>query len=217
MPSAPSVDARGSGDASDPDAQCASCHQEIYERYKETPMARASGSAADGFLPADFVHSASGVHYQITEDGGRVWLSYEREAQTRGASDSLEGRQELMYFIGSGRRGRTYLFEQDGYWFEAPMNWYAKKKVWDMAPNFQGAGDAADAAGRSGLSALSRVGRGVVAAGGAESLCGRAVCAGGITCEACHGDGRAHVASGGKVKHAGASMRCSRCGGIRSA
>ena len=130
MPSAPSVVARESVGASDPDAQCASCHREIYERYKETPMARASGPAADGFLPTDFVHSASGVHYRITEDGGRVWLSYEREAQTGGAFDSLEGRQELKYFIGSGKRGRTYLFEQQGYWFETPINWYGKKKMW---------------------------------------------------------------------------------------
>lgn len=200
MPSAPSVDARGSGDASDPDAQCASCHQEIYERYKETPMARASGSAADGFLPADFVHSASGVHYQITEDGGRVWLSYEREAQTRGASDSLEGRQELKYFIGSGRRGRTYLFEQQGYWFETPINWYAKKKVWDMAPNFQGART---------MPLTLPVDPGCLhchASGAASALpdarnhyAGEPFAAGGITCEACHGDGSAHVASAGKV------------------
>ncbi len=47
----------------------------------------------------------------------------------------LRGQQELLYFIGSGKRGRTYLFEQEGYWFESPINWYAKKRLWDMTPN----------------------------------------------------------------------------------
>lgn len=163
-------------------------------------MARASGPAADGFLPAAFVHSPSGVHYRITEDAGRVWLSYERAAQTRGASGNLEGRQELKYFIGSGRRGRTYLFEQQGYWFETPINWYGKKKMWDMAPNFLGART---------MQLTLPVDPGCLhchASGAASALpdarnhyAGEPFAAGGITCEACHGDGSAHVASAGKV------------------
>jgi len=31
-----------------PDQACAECQQEIYNRYQKTPMARASGIAADG-------------------------------------------------------------------------------------------------------------------------------------------------------------------------
>ena len=127
------VQARPEGDVHDPNAACAPCHREIYERYRHTPMANASGPAAEGFLPADFVHVASGVHYRVTEEAGNVWLSYERES--RSPDKALKGRQELRYFIGSGKRGRTYLFEQPGYWFEAPINWYAKKQIWDMAPN----------------------------------------------------------------------------------
>ena len=98
-----------------------------------TPMANASGPAASGFIPADFVHSASGVHYRVSDEAGHVWLSYERESAS--PDKALKGRQELLYFIGSGKRGRTYLFEQSGYWFESPINWYAKKQIWDMAPN----------------------------------------------------------------------------------
>jgi hypothetical protein len=111
---------------------CAPCHRAIYERYRKTPMANASGPADEGFIAADFDHAASGVHYRITKDAGHVWLSYERNDFAR----MLDGRQELRYFLGSGKRGRTYLFEQQGYWFEAPINWYAKKQVWDMAPHF---------------------------------------------------------------------------------
>src|ERR1035441_8256172 len=92
----------------------------------------------EGILPADFRHGASGVHYQIYEQGSQVWLNYERDDPSR----ELKGRLELKYFLGSGKRGRTYLFERQGYWFESPINWYAKKKIWDMAPNYLEAGEA---------------------------------------------------------------------------
>ena len=51
-----------------------------------------------------------------------------------GPDHTLNGEQELIYFIGSGQRGRTYLFQKDGYWFESPVNWYSKQRVWDMNP-----------------------------------------------------------------------------------
>lgn len=205
--------AGASAEPGDPNAACAPCHQAIYGKYRTTPMARASGSAAEGFLPANFEHAASGIHYTVTEESGRVWLNYERTALSAqvsiaspGATASaafreLAGRVELKYFIGSGKRGRTYLFEREGYWFEAPINWYAKKQVWDMAPNFQTARE---------MPLTLPVDPGCLhchASEVAESLpdarnhyAGEPFGAGGITCAACHGDGAAHVASGGKVR-----------------
>lgn len=195
------VDAGGDATAGDPEAVCAPCHRQIYERYKNTPMAHASGLAADGFAAADFVHSSSEVHYRITKDAGHVWLNYEREAQTRGGPGPLQGQQELKYFLGSGKRGRTYLFEQEGYWFEAPINWYAKKQVWDMAPNYQEA---------RAMPLTLPVDPGCLhchTSGAAPSLpearnhyAGEPFAAVGIECASCHGDASAHVASGGKVR-----------------
>ena len=162
-------------------------------------MANASGPAADGFISGDFVHSASGVHYRVFEDSGHVWLSYQREH----ASDdrNLDGRQELLYFIGSGRRGRTYLFEKQGYWFEAPVNWYGKKQIWDMAPNFQSAHEAPLTLpvdpGCLHCHA-SNVARSLPEA--RNLYTGSPFADGGITCAACHGDAEAHIASKGKVR-----------------
>ena len=180
----------------DPDASCAQCHRAIYERYKKTPMANASGPAGDGFIPADFEHADSGIHYRITEEAGRIWLSYERDEFAR----MLSGRQELRYFLGSGRRGRTYLFEREGYWFEAPINWYAKKQMWDMTPNYLAAHEAP---------LTLPVDPGCLhchASGASSSLpdarnhyAGDPFAQGGVTCEACHGDASQHAASGGKV------------------
>ncbi len=95
-------------------------------------MARASGPAIDVLTPAEFTHKESGVHYRIYAEKGRAWLSFERPGDPQ-----LRGKRELLYYIGSGRRGRSYLFETDGFLFESPVNWYANKQVWDMAPAYQ--------------------------------------------------------------------------------
>jgi len=193
------VAARESETLRDPNAACAPCHREIYERYRATPMANASGTAADGFLPGDFVHAASGVHYRVSEEAGHVWLNYDRDSPS--PDKALKGRQQLRYFIGSGKRGRTYLFERSGYWFESPINWYAKKQIWDMAPNFLAAQE---------MPLTLPVDPGCLhchASNVARSLpqarnlyAGEPFVHGGITCAACHGNGDAHLASKGKVR-----------------
>jgi predicted CXXCH cytochrome family protein len=184
---------------SDPNAACARCHKEIFDHYRNTPMANASGTAADGFIPADFRHAVSGVHYRIFEQGGKVWLTYEREDAP--ADRELSGREELRYFIGSGRRGRTYLFERQGYWFESPINWYAKKQMWDMAPSFLAAREAPLTlpvdpgclhCHASGVAPALKDAR--------NHYTGAPFAYGGITCTACHGDATAHLASGGKTR-----------------
>jgi len=111
---------------------CARCHSAIYESYQRTSMARASGPAMDGFMPAEFTHKESGVHYRIYAENGRAWLSFDRPGDPE-----VQGKRELLYYIGSGRRGLSYLFETDGFLFESPVNWYANKQVWDMAPAYQ--------------------------------------------------------------------------------
>ena len=161
-------------------------------------MANASGLAADGFIPGDFVHAASGVHYRVAEESGQVRLTYERESTS--PDKTLSGRQDLRYFIGSGKRGRTYLFGQSGYWFESPINWYGKKQIWDMAPNFQSVRE---------MPLTLPVDPGCLhchASNVARSLpearnlyAGEPFAHGGVTCAACHGDGDAHLASKGKV------------------
>jgi predicted CXXCH cytochrome family protein len=194
---APVTDAGRAEVSSDPNSACAPCHKEIYERYRETPMANASGPAIDGLIPADFEHAASGVHYKVFAQDGQVWLSFDR-ASVPGRE--LEGREQLRFFLGSGRRGRTYLFERQGYWFESPINWYAKKRMWDMAPNYLSAQEAPLTlpvdpgclhCHASGVAAALKDAR--------NHYAGLPFAHGGITCAACHGDSTAHLASTGKA------------------
>jgi len=113
---------------------CAGCHASIYNSYQQTPMAHASGPATEDLQPTSFIHAKSGVHYRIYREDGKVWLSFERSGDP-----AVSGKRQLLYFIGSGHRGRTYLFSVDGFVFESPINWYAGRKLWDMAPAYNDA------------------------------------------------------------------------------
>jgi Flp pilus assembly protein TadD len=184
--------------AENPDAACAGCHREIYDSYQKTPMAHASGAAIDGLLPGEFTHAASGVHYRLFLRDGRAWLSYDRPNAPPGRT--LKGEQELTYFVGSGQRGRTYLFQNQGYWFESPVNWYGKQRVWDMNPKSLNARE---------MPFTLEVDTGCLhchTTGVRPSLPGsrnhfgvQPFLYGGITCQSCHGDPAAHLASGGKA------------------
>ncbi|WP_216842985.1 M48 family metallopeptidase [Granulicella sp. S190] len=101
-------------------------------------MARASGTAMEGFLQGGFLHSASGIRYEVFSRDGEVWMSYDRDDAPERSNDQtvLDGEKELLYFIGSGHRGRTYLYQEGGEWFETPINFYGKRQLWDMAPNY---------------------------------------------------------------------------------
>ena len=177
---------------------CAKCHASIFESYQRTAMARASGPATDNPIAGDFQHKQSGVNYRIYTQDGKVWLSFERPGDPL-----VRGKHELLYYIGQGRRGRTYLFSVDGFLFESPVNWYTDKHMWDMAPAYGNVREAP-----MNLPALTscldcHVSGIQPPIQGTENRYKIPVFAySGITCERCHGPGAAHVSGGAIVNPA---------------
>ncbi len=197
---------------------CARCHAAIYESYQRTAMAHASGRAIDALTPAEFTHKESGVHYRIYSEAGRAWLSFDRPGTDRANTDRpstdrpntdrtnadpprdsvVQGKRELLYFIGSGRRGRTYLFETDGFLFESPINWYTNKQMWDMAPAYQSAREiplnlpAYSSCLHCHVSGMRPPLRGTE-----NRYPDPAFTQNGVSCERCHGPGAVHAAAGG--------------------
>jgi hypothetical protein len=105
---------------------CAPCHGEIVQAYRSTPMAISSGRVAT-IARGSFRHASSGVKYDI-DPAGLVHFS-------RGASS---GERRLEYYIGSGAEGRSFLYRQGAFLFEAPITWYARKNAWDASPGYEG-------------------------------------------------------------------------------
>jgi tetratricopeptide (TPR) repeat protein len=173
---------------------CAKCHGGIAEKYAGTAMARASGPATQDFMAGEFTHAASGMHYRVYEENDEAWLSFERSGE-----NELHGKRKLQYFIGSGHRGRTYLFADDGFVFESPINFYAAKGaggdgVWDMAPAYQDAKEMPLNLPAAPSCLACHTSNALAPMAGTENRYGTPLFAhDGVTCERCHGAGLEHV------------------------
>jgi len=167
---------------------CAYCHAEIYNSYAKTVMAGASGAAGDGLITGEFRHKPSGVVYRVYQKDGRTWMSYEREKES-----GFRGQRELLYFIGSGVKGRAYLFSVQGFLFETPINWYSQEHRWNMTPAYTEAREIPMNL-PSYVDCLNCHTSGMQepVAGTDSKFSGKPFLHGGITCERCHGAGHGH-------------------------
>jgi len=176
---------------------CARCHATIYGSYDQTAMSHASGPATENLIAGN-LRNRSGMDYRIYTDNGKVWLSFERPGDPL-----VRGKRELLYYIGQGRRGRTYLFSVDGFVFESPVNWYTDRHMWDMAPGYANASEAP-----MNLPVLSSCLDCHVSGirppiEGTENRYKMPLFAqSGVSCERCHGPGSAHVNGGAIVNPA---------------
>ncbi len=175
------------------DAVCGQCHAKILESYLKTPMANASGLAAEHLLPGSYQQASAGVDYSVGMEDGRALLRYKLPT-----TPAITGKEELQYFLGSGHLGLTYLYEKNGYWLESPVAYYEKLRGYAMAPGLERAREmpAALPLNPSCLRChMSGVERQVP---GTNNLYRQLpFLQVGITCESCHGDARAHVAANG--------------------
>jgi hypothetical protein len=113
-------------------------------------------------------------------------------------SHELHGKRQLLYFIGSGHRGKTFLFADDNFLFESPINFYSQKPpdgTWDMAPAYQHAREMPLNLPAMASCLSCHTSNAQVPIAGTENKYDAPLFAhAGITCERCHGAGAAHVA-----------------------
>jgi hypothetical protein len=154
-------------------------------------MAR-SARRVDASAPAErldkatFTHAASGFRYRVSSS---FVMEFD---QTAGG---LGGAKALAYAVGSGTRAFSYLLEDGGFLYEAPVAYYATGKSWGLAPGYD----------RYSYPYLTRpIAPGCLAchASGVQATPmtlnrygSPAFLEGGVACERCHGDGAKHVAA----------------------
>lgn len=178
------------------DASCARCHAEIYRTYLATPMANASGTAMEKLRVGTFLHKTAGVEYEISTTQGGAVLKYRLPGET-GPPVSFP----LTYFLGSGHLGTTYLYSVGNYLFESPIAWYAASQGYDMKPGLAEMRQMPpplpmeSGCMRCHMSSVQPADSGTM-----NRFQGLPFLHGGITCEACHGDSRQHVVTGGKAR-----------------
>ncbi|MGH9663302.1 MAG: multiheme c-type cytochrome [Bryobacteraceae bacterium] len=161
---------------------CAQCHPAIVARYAASPMARTSGLVDAPTEPAgQFFHAASGTRFDIVKSKNRLELDWKQY------------RQPLDFFIGSRRMGRSYGFIENGYFYQAPVGYYANRRIWDMAPGYEN--DRKPDFNRPITSGcLFCHASGAIPLSGTINRYADVSCLRGVSCERCHGDPSAHIA-----------------------
>lgn len=130
------------------DQACQVCHEGICDLYhKSHPMARASSIAGKPDAAGVTGIELFGPKHHTSFEKDQIRFSIDQRADKRmhqkeeylDESGAVIATREYPYTvaIGSGQRGRSYIFERDGWLFQTSMSWYTKASIWDISPGFQ--------------------------------------------------------------------------------
>lgn len=176
-------------------AVCSECHAAITRSYQSSPMGRSSAAALTASVCEDYHHRTSFearpglefrvertdtkmTHHEIGKDGGE--MLYDRHV-------------DVLWTIGSGKRGRSYAFESEGMLFLSPISWYSQRGIWDLSPGF-----AVEMPNRFSRRVVDgcvacHIGRANPQIGVPDRFEQPAVLEAAIGCERCHGPAGQHV------------------------
>lgn len=121
------------------DAVCARCHERLSRSYQHHAMGRSADLAGLDNTPGisesnrRATFEAHGFEYAVELRDGKIVHSETRKGTDGETLARIEA--EIAYVIGSGRRGRSYLVEHDGFLFQSPISWYSQEERWDLSPD----------------------------------------------------------------------------------
>src|SRR5262249_3087096 len=118
------------------DTACAACHPGQAETYARHPMGRSFAAVAPDDPAGDFPpFDRLGFRFSAGRGpGGPV-----HRAERRDAEGPVVTAAEVpaQYVLGSGTRGRSYLFLRGEHLFQSPVSWFAQTDSWDLSPGFE--------------------------------------------------------------------------------
>jgi tetratricopeptide (TPR) repeat protein len=184
--------------------KCAGCHQEIWNSYRKTGMARSFTRPSPANTPVPerpYYHAPSESYFTLFTRGEDF---IQRRYQLDGAGREINPMEKRVdYVMGSGNHARTYLHRTpSNTLIELPLGWYAEKGgYWAMNPGY----DRPDHGGfRRPITydcmfchnAIPEVPARSGKAG--EAAVYPSAMPEGIDCERCHGGGERHIELAGK-------------------
>src|SRR5580658_6071780 len=173
------------------DKRCAKCHISIAATYPTTGMAQAAAPAgvSEGLRQHDRLHFQSGpFSYQILTNNSGSLLSV-----SDGAS-ALS--QALTWAFGMGAIGQTYVYEENGSFYEAHLSFFTSLQALGITPgqNSSIPTTLPDAVGRQMDADEARRCFGChTTASTVNNRFDPRNAMPGVTCEACHGPGAKHA------------------------
>jgi len=125
---------------------CRDCHKEIADTFRRHPMGNSitlinQASEIEDYLEEN-TFASGGFQYRastIPTDEIESDTRYHHGESLRDADGELLFNQEVEidFSVGSGSRGRSYLFQRGPLLFQSPLTWYVRKGIWDLAPGYR--------------------------------------------------------------------------------
>jgi Flp pilus assembly protein TadD len=118
------------------DKVCADCHAEG-KTYKHHPMGRSAARVGRATPRESYGESgvstfeALGNCFEVQRQDGRV---IHKEIIPAHGPRIAKLEEEVALVIGSGSQGRSYLINRDGFLFQSPISWYARKTGGNAGP-----------------------------------------------------------------------------------
>jgi hypothetical protein len=113
-------------------ASCAGCHKNIYDSYLSTAHYNtshpASKQSVKGGFDSSFVYSNGMKVVMEDRDSGLFQAGY--------LNDSLQQIHRFDIAIGSGRKAQTFLYWQNGQYFQLPLSYFVSAHAWANSPGF---------------------------------------------------------------------------------
>lgn len=180
---------------------CAACHSDIYTTFLETGKGKSYYKPSTDNLIENFdnvlvTDRFLNLQYTAYWKAGDMYIKEFRVQK----NDTVHTRVEKVdYVIGSGNQTRSYVYEENGYFYEMPITWYVGKKIWDLSPGYEnGNNNRFDRPiGDMCMNCHNSEQQFVPMSVNKFETVGL-----GMSCEKCHGPGEAHIAamnSGNKV------------------
>jgi len=171
---------------------CARCHQDIVQAQKNTPMARAVAPAtADAFtnIPQTMHFRSGSYEYTFSRTATGAEYSVTNGQQSASAA--------LSWIFGDRQFGDTFLYQQNGVYFESRVSYYRLLKGLDFTtghPEFRANNIQTALGRRMSLEEPALCFGCHSTASSADGQFRPERMIPGVTCEACHGPGAQHVA-----------------------
>lgn len=173
---------------------CRRCHEDIYQTYQSHPMAHATSEVMHAPVIEDYQERNSlalsdNETFSVERTADSVvhrHTQLDAEGQT-----AFDQRVKVDLAIGSGKRGRSYAFMQNGRMFQTPLTWYTERNRWDLSPGYESRNKGFERRLVEGC-VVCHTGR--VAVSDAKDVFEQPLLLeGAISCERCHGPAKRHV------------------------
>jgi tetratricopeptide (TPR) repeat protein len=119
--------------------KCKSCHAGIYKTFMQTGMGKSWVMATKENIDADFSNAtvyddSSKLYYAAYWQNDSLFIKEYRLLEGKQVHERIE---PVEFIVGSGRHTYSFILNNNGYLYEAPISYFTQKQKWDMSPGYE--------------------------------------------------------------------------------